>query len=213
MSYYHLPRLNQSVSWPNKNPSTVVRFGPGGGLVLLHVTDDTSLTAKVWQTMPLQLGLFGISIHAEASELPLVLCAQLGDRPVLAAPACILELGTDDAISEWLDNRPALPDLRLVLLRRSSERSGEALIEASRRIWAGEWGVGEVHLRVHLRNQFLTTPPMDSGEVQQLGRQLVADTPAKLLLKRAAYKLTVDARSSQDSFLSGAEALIPRSIN
>lgn len=211
MAFYHLPRLNQAVQWNPDQPRTVLRFGPGGGLLLLHATNDPHLTAKAWQTQPLQLGLYGTTLFEQPREVPPVLCARLGQGPILSAPACILEMGNDQDIYEWLNARPAVVDLRLVLLRLDPCQPGQATIEASRRIWAGQWATGDTLLRLRLEQQFLRTPDEDAGEVQAAGRQLVIKTTARQLLYHADFTLLVDAANGDNLFL--AEASQPRVLS
>jgi hypothetical protein len=201
MSVYQLPRLNKSVRYQADQPRTFLRFGPGGGLVLLHVTDDPTLTAKAWQTQPLQLGLYGTTLVERGPEVPPVLCARLGEGPVLSAPACILEMGNDQDIYEWLNARPPVVNLRLVLLRLDASKPGEAIMEASRRIWDSRWAEGDTLLRLRLEQQFMRTVDEDAGEVQFAGRELVRNTTAKQLLYHADFRLLVDPPSTQTLFL------------
>ncbi|MDF7815327.1 hypothetical protein [Hymenobacter sp. YC55] len=200
MPFYQLPRLNEAVKWLPEQPRTILRFGPNGSLVLLHATTDPALTAPVWQTQPVQLGLVGTSLEETPTEVPPVLGARLGEWPAVAAPACIFEMGDPVAIHQWLNARSVPPELRLVLLRLDLEQPSRAVVEASRRIWAPEWVAGDVLLRLRLEQQYLRTADEDAGNVQEAGRQLVATTPALQLLRRAEFTLAVAGETVPNLF-------------
>lgn len=193
MAFYQLSRLNEAVKWVPGQARTVLRFAPDGGLVLLHATDEATLTPKEWLTHPLQLGLYGTSVAEESGhpDVPPVLCLRVGQAPAIAAPACIFELGPAALIYEWLNARAMPAELRLVLLRLDAARPGRAVVEASRRLWAPEWATGDVLLRLRLEQQCLRTPTEDAGEVQHIGRVLVTNYGADYLLSGSSFQLAV----------------------
>lgn len=189
MAFYQLPLPNQVVRWLPSQPRTVLRFVAGGGLVLLHATDEPLLTAKAWLTQPLQLGLLGIGRgERPGPEVPPVLCARLGEWPAIAAPACIFELGEAGTIYQWHNAQARPAALRLVLLRCYDQQPGQAAVVASRRIWSPEWSRGDELLRLRLEQQYQRTSEEDEGLVQHTGRKLVATIPAAHLLDHAPFR-------------------------
>ena len=191
MAFYQLPQPRQLVRWLPSQPRTVLRFVAGGGLVLLHATHEPLLTAGAWLTQPLELGLVGTGLSERPGpEVPPVLCAQLGRWPVMAAPACIFELGEPEAIYQWHNARALPASLRLVLLRCDNQLPGQAAVLASRRVWSPDWNRGDELLRLRLEQQYLRTPEEDEGLVQHTGRKLVASIPAAQLLDHARFRLS-----------------------